>query len=371
MKELKTKLKIGVIFYTSILLVISIGFYKHSLEKQKNILIQDLNRSIELIESLLPSEYHDKILNNENISLKEHELITKQLTLYAHSRGMAYIYTMLNTPKGLAYSTSSVPMKMLKKNDYGIFLESIVSEDDSIYSLKKDILLEKKESFTGEYRDKWGEYSAVVIGKYTPSGKRYLIGAEYDLANYKKIVLQETFKSLLSDFIFLILSFPLIYLILKEFKRVHEEGMKDELTGLYTRKALEVIEKKIFLKRSSQWALFYFDLDGLKKVNDLKGHEAGDYYIKGFSTILKKSFREDDFLLRVGGDEFIALIELFKEENLEEVKGRLVYNSLNEDVLFSMGIETFKTNESRSINEVIRIADHKMYLEKKSKQNKR
>lgn len=365
------RLKIGVSLYIIALITITLGFYMYNLERQKNILLSELEKGIELIESILPADYHDRILRGEEISLAEHELLTKQLTLYANSEGMKYVYTMVATPQELAYSTSSVPMRQLKDGDYGIFLETIVPEDDSIYSIKSRILQGEEEDFTGRYIDKWGEYSALIVGKNTSDGRRYLIGAEYDLNEYRKTVLLETFKLLLIDLLFMVLALPLIHLIFQEFKRekqmIKEEGMRDELTGLYTRKALEVVEEKITSKKPTQWAAFYFDLDGLKKINDSKGHRAGDRYITDFSQILQSTFRGDDFLLRVGGDEFLVVVDLVHEGNLSEVWKRLLDRSHNSDVSFSTGVELFKTTEFKSLDDIIRITDHRMYLEKKRK----
>ncbi len=373
-RDIMRRLKVGVSLYIIALITITLGFYIYNLERQKNILLSELEKGVELIESILPADYHDRVLRGEEVSPEEHELLTKQLTLYAHSEGMKYVYTMVATPQRLAYSTSSVPLRQLKDGDYGIFLETIVPEDDSIYSIKSRILQGKEEEFTGRYSDKWGEYSALIVGKYTSEGRRYLIGAEYDLNEYRKTVLLETFKILLIDLLFMILALPLIHLIFQEFKRekqlIKEEGMRDELTGLYTRKALEMVEERITSKKPTQWAAFYFDLDGLKKVNDSKGHRAGDRYITDFTEILQSTFRGEDFLLRVGGDEFLVVVNLIHEGNLSEVWGRLLERSRNSDVSFSTGVELFKTSEFQCLDEIIRITDHKMYLEKKRKYQK-
>jgi len=365
------KLKIGITLYIIALIAITLGFYIYNLEKQKDILLSELEKGVELIESIMPADYHDRILKGEEVSLEEHELLTRQLTLYANSEGMKYVYTMVTIPQQLAYSTSSVPVKQLEDGDYGIFLETINPEDDSIYSIKSEILQGKKDNFMGRYRDKWGEYSALIVGKSTTEGRRYLIGTEYDLNDYRKTVLLETFKILFIDLLFMILALPLIHLIFQEFKRekqlIQEEGMRDELTGLYTRKALEMVEAKIISREPTQWAAFYFDLDGLKKINDSKGHKAGDRYITDFSNILQKTFGEEDFLLRLGGDEFLVLIDLGHEGNLSGIHSRLSDKSQNSNVYFSTGVEVFKTGEFKSLDEIIKITDYKMYLEKKSK----
>lgn len=70
---------------------------------------------------------------------------------------------------------------------------------------------------------------------------------------------------------------------------------------------LEYMEKA--LQESKTITLCYLDLDGLKFVNDRFGHLEGDNYIRGFVDIIQKHFRRGDILARVGGDEFILILE--------------------------------------------------------------
>lgn len=61
-------------------------------------------------------------------------------------------------------------------------------------------------------------------------------------------------------------------------------------------------------RRSNQSCLLFFiDLDGLKKINDIHGHEAGDLAIIAAAQVLKAAFRDSDVVARIGGDEFVVL----------------------------------------------------------------
>ena len=55
-------------------------------------------------------------------------------------------------------------------------------------------------------------------------------------------------------------------------------------------------------------SLIFLDINGLKKINDIKGHEAGDNLIKTAANILKTVFK-DSYIFRAGGDEFVVVIE--------------------------------------------------------------
>lgn len=83
----------------------------------------------------------------------------------------------------------------------------------------------------------------------------------------------------------------------------------DSLTGLYTRKVIESKVNDFFAKDPDSNAVFLmFDLDNFKEVNDTYGHIKGDETLKKAASILKSSFRDDDIVCRMGGDEFSAFI---------------------------------------------------------------
>lgn len=69
-----------------------------------------------------------------------------------------------------------------------------------------------------------------------------------------------------------------------------------------------------------------FDLNGLKEVNDRLGHIAGDELIKGFAEVLKTSVRENDFVGRYGGDEFVGVIYNPGSDGLTKIFERIKYN---------------------------------------------
>jgi diguanylate cyclase len=89
-------------------------------------------------------------------------------------------------------------------------------------------------------------------------------------------------------------------------------AMKDELTGLYNRKAFDsrlknAIER--FNAGKSPFALILFDIDRFKNINDDFGHVAGDKVLRKMGKCLRDTFRKNDFIARYGGDEFVILIE--------------------------------------------------------------
>lgn len=83
----------------------------------------------------------------------------------------------------------------------------------------------------------------------------------------------------------------------------------DEMTRCYNKKATErMIDDALARHPGSEFAFFIFDIDDFKHANDTFGHAFGDLCIREFSATIRKHFREDDIVGRIGGDEFVAFI---------------------------------------------------------------
>jgi diguanylate cyclase (GGDEF)-like protein len=92
-------------------------------------------------------------------------------------------------------------------------------------------------------------------------------------------------------------------------KQLEDLAFLDPLTGLMNRRAASVqytSYKAIAQRNAVNFMLMVWDVDGLKSVNDSKGHAAGDAYLQKFSAALKTSLRSGDVAFRTGGDEFVT-----------------------------------------------------------------
>jgi diguanylate cyclase (GGDEF)-like protein len=90
----------------------------------------------------------------------------------------------------------------------------------------------------------------------------------------------------------------------------------DPLTGLPNRRAFEdELKKRVDYASSSGLtsALLFVDLDRFKEVNDALGHEAGDTLLRQVADMFGAAVRHDDFVARIGGDEFAVIIEVMPE----------------------------------------------------------
>jgi len=97
----------------------------------------------------------------------------------------------------------------------------------------------------------------------------------------------------------------------------HTAAMKDGLTRLYNRKALDLKlagALKGLTQGGSSFALILFDVNDFKRINDTFGHVAGDKVLQKVAEVLNETFRKGDFIARFGGDEFAAIIGGMSEE---------------------------------------------------------
>lgn len=158
-------------------------------------------------------------------------------------------------------------------------------------------------------------------------------------------------------------------------KELSELSRRDELTGLMNRRAfVEEARRAISMAQRSHYpvSIVYFDLDGFKAVNDMRGHLAGDDVLKRVSAAVHKSLRETDIACRYGGDEFTLLLPTTPAEQATLVCKRLqaIYGpSGNGDVDFSFGIAQMGPSTYATVDEAVRLADDMMYKAKAERGN--
>ena len=97
----------------------------------------------------------------------------------------------------------------------------------------------------------------------------------------------------------------------KRLEKSREESEIDQLTGLpnkrgFERRLKEEIER--YRRTGRTTTVMMFDLDNLKRINDTEGHPAGNEYIKRTAKTLREGLRLTDFVARIRGDEFVAIL---------------------------------------------------------------
>lgn len=155
---------------------------------------------------------------------------------------------------------------------------------------------------------------------------------------------------------------------------LREAALTDPLTRLGNRRALEdaldlgLTEARV---HHSGLSLILLDLDGLKAVNDREGHDRGDALLAGFANALRLTFRGEDALFRIGGDEFVIVVKhpapggAAISGSLARVQVALerLRESGFDQVDVSAGMATFP-EDHREARELLRLSDERMYLQK-------
>jgi len=160
-------------------------------------------------------------------------------------------------------------------------------------------------------------------------------------------------------------------------RRIAHEAGHDGLTGLANRRQLNARLDAVLQQAQREphplFAVLYVDLDGFKRVNDSLGHAAGDQLLVAVAGRLQAALRSDDFIARIGGDEFVVLANrLPSAQDALDLGNRLV-SVLRPAVLIegqacqvsgSVGVALYPAH-GRSCDELLRRADHALYRAKR------
>jgi diguanylate cyclase (GGDEF)-like protein len=157
-------------------------------------------------------------------------------------------------------------------------------------------------------------------------------------------------------------------------------SLTDELTGLYNRRRFFVLTEqylKVAIRTKKRSLLLYIDMDDLKSINDHYGHNEGDRALIDLSNILKKTFRESDIIARIGGDEFVVLLESTAENDeilitrlSDNIKDHHAKQIRNYRLSISVGVAQFDPDNPISIDDLLSKADALMYAEKRKRAKK-
>jgi diguanylate cyclase (GGDEF)-like protein/PAS domain S-box-containing protein len=157
-----------------------------------------------------------------------------------------------------------------------------------------------------------------------------------------------------------------------EAKRLEHLAYYDYLTQIPNRYLLfNRLEHLILQSERSKsiFALLYIDLDKFKVINDTKGHTFGDKVLREVADRLKKSIRNSDTVARIGGDEFIVLLENISNKDDVPIMVETLINSLNSpidisgeklEISCSVGVSIYP-DEGTTADALIAVADKAMY----------
>ncbi|MDT0275421.1 GGDEF domain-containing protein [Blastococcus goldschmidtiae] len=150
----------------------------------------------------------------------------------------------------------------------------------------------------------------------------------------------------------------------------------DELTRIHNRRGwFELAEQELArAARAGETRLAVFiDLDGLKQVNDVLGHEEGDRAIASAAAVLRAACRSGDVVGRLGGDEFVVLFGDGADATMARQRLDAALEDYNAgssaafELRFSIGTELWDPEDPCSVEDLVRRADERMYAHKQSR----
>lgn len=145
---------------------------------------------------------------------------------------------------------------------------------------------------------------------------------------------------------------------------------KDTMTGLLNRRGLFSKLEELTGQDSSPFVLCYLDLNNFKDINDTYGHLAGDRVLKKFADTIANNIEKSNLSARIGGDEFILIFnntndpEQVKKTIKSLVQKMELIEPMESGISFCVGTAVYP-DDSRSVDELLSIADSKMYEMKK------
>lgn len=158
----------------------------------------------------------------------------------------------------------------------------------------------------------------------------------------------------------------------QELKNAWKLAYTDALTGVKTKLAYvekgEQIDRQIADGTIRNLAIAVFDVNDLKQVNDSLGHDIGDAFIKKACRLICGVFKKSP-VYRVGGDEFVAVLEQEDYEDrhrlLQAFNQQIEANRQNGSVVIAVGMVEYKPGEDKSYKRIFERADMQMYQRKR------
>lgn len=222
----------------------------------------------------------------------------------------------------------------------------------------KEVMIERK----------W--YSAVVIPIVIADRMSYafgLVSALYGVFDSEAIQSLRRIKTMIEDF----------FARKAEFLNRVELSRRDPMTGLINRLAFGEVFSEVLSRtreKGTLTAIVYVDLDGFKLINDSYGHEAGDRVLTVVGERILHAVRLGDTAVRLGGDEFLLLLEevkslsevdLFLERLSRRLELPIFWRQMHFTIQASFGVTIFP-RDSGDVDALLHHADQAMYVHKRS-----
>lgn len=275
-------------------------------------------------------------------------------------------YNILSSMSKIYYSMHLINLDDNTVIEYSArdFIKKISSNFDNAEEMMKEII---SKTVSSASMDMMQEFTDISTVKERLTGKKII---SVDFISIANIWYRASFITIENENNLPKTVFFTIQNINEQKKKenvLFQKSTTDELTGCYNRRAYEEDFKK--LKLNSEFVYIEFDVNGLKPVNDMLGHEAGDEIIKSAAKCMKQAIGEYGKLYRTGGDEFVALLNCNSRQQEEIIsKFNVLVDSWSGELVkvmsVSYGCVFSKEQKWGSILHIAKEADRRMYRSK-------
>ncbi len=158
---------------------------------------------------------------------------------------------------------------------------------------------------------------------------------------------------------------------IQKYEQMRKIANRDSLTGVKSKHAFSVdeerINKEIEQGEASPFAVVVFDVNGLKMINDTRGHQAGDVYLCQSCKMICDVFSHSP-VYRIGGDEFVALLagrdHQYRADLIQELHNLSTVHIGTDDPIVSCGLADYDPQQDRCLRDIFERADTVMYKNK-------
>ena len=342
--------------------------------------------------------YYTGLLDSEIFFMKLRSLTTDNLTqqkrLDSIKKSMKLKFEeLIETIKLTEHKDYNKAIEIIKDNKGKKYMDDIRFHIDKFINAEM-ILLEKRK---GDFRAHRAKITTIIIveimffvflafmtmsflNRNLFHPLKLLLSSTHKMEDGKKLEIQDVTSS--DEMGYLLASFY------KMNEKVHARTQKldykahhDELTGLQNRTSLfdEIENSIIALKETdSKSAIMFIDLNKFKPINDTFGHDVGDAILVETAKRLKSAVRSNDIVFRIGGDEFLVLIEEVRDSSqvelivskiLKEFAKSGTFQGHEIEIGLSIGV-SIAPDDSKEADELVKMADIAMYEAKKDSENR-
>lgn len=308
----------------------------------------------------------------------------RESVLFAKNKGIVVFQGPVNLIQGGVGFISRIPA-FDKQNKYWGQVSIVISGEElekELLNFQNNTALKISLYNRADFPNKpfWGEHISEeekpLIFNTFISGAEWVIAAVPSLG-WKDSFSQYLYWNIMNVLLALIIG-VLIYNYIYKSYMVNQQVNYDTLTGVHSRAFLDSYIPIVFARTkrtNTKVGVLVIDLNNFKSINDKYGHIAGDKALQTLAKNLKELCRDTDNVMRTGGDEFLMVFtDLKSQEDFDKIikkveeksKISMHFNTKTIEYSYSVGASVYPDN-GNTIDEIINIADKKMYFNKKNR----